>query len=258
MVPERLIVRHPPSTAAFHSALHVSWFLWPSFHWYSVPIGMSSKRSPMALWFTNLMILPSEVKSHFGQAAARAILRWKRPTPVAFRKSSKPKVSTHFQVPQSAASTVARSSDFARFRAGAATAAAAVSPSGWWTSTKVMAVPASFFVSVPASSSVIMAIKWSNSPPKDFCRMGALEADLRPPEGEAGLPGRGTSTTWMETTSTPVRSCFFVRVIDWRAKEPMSSAHGTLVPPQKTSPWNRLLSHTWTVISCGMRPAEKR
>mmetsp|Transcript_6689 Transcript_6689/g.18649 ORF Transcript_6689/g.18649 Transcript_6689/m.18649 type:complete len:205 (-) Transcript_6689:753-1367(-) len=103
MSPFREMRRVPPSAVFVHVALHFIWFLCPSFQSYSLSNGMSSRRSPMALWFTNLITSLSQVKSQLGQAADIAIFRWNMPTPVAFKKSSRPKVSTHFQWPTSGA-----------------------------------------------------------------------------------------------------------------------------------------------------------
>mmetsp|Transcript_1311 Transcript_1311/g.3953 ORF Transcript_1311/g.3953 Transcript_1311/m.3953 type:complete len:203 (-) Transcript_1311:984-1592(-) len=101
MSPLRSILNVPPSDITVQVALQTNWFLCPSFHWYSLSRGISSRKSPIALWLTNLITSFSIVKSQLGQAADIAILRWNMPTPVALKNSSKPKVSTHFQLPTS-------------------------------------------------------------------------------------------------------------------------------------------------------------
>mmetsp|Transcript_44668 Transcript_44668/g.120339 ORF Transcript_44668/g.120339 Transcript_44668/m.120339 type:complete len:233 (+) Transcript_44668:290-988(+) len=106
-LPLRSCTKDPPDApAGVQVAMTDQTFFCPSTFSYSSPRGISSVRRPIIVLLRKMTLSPDSLNSQSGHLAAPAVLRSKKDRFCAFRKSSRPHVSTHFHLPRSGAQGV--------------------------------------------------------------------------------------------------------------------------------------------------------
>mmetsp|Transcript_72850 Transcript_72850/g.144372 ORF Transcript_72850/g.144372 Transcript_72850/m.144372 type:complete len:224 (+) Transcript_72850:279-950(+) len=222
--------------------MHIIVLPWPSRQVYSSPMSRSSRKSPMALWFTKTNNSSTMLYSHLGHFAAFAILRWKTPTPVALRNSSRPLVSTHFHEPTSTripwslpdcltgctahageaeacASTLSSASDSLPDSIRSASAAGAA-----LSASRRQTVPTEGADRGVSESFRDQLTMLSNSMPESV-RLRIRTGRKQP------------LSAWRLRHTDPVGRSRLVSVNSLFSRWPISASHGTVTAPQSTSLW---------------------
>mmetsp|Transcript_75398 Transcript_75398/g.194382 ORF Transcript_75398/g.194382 Transcript_75398/m.194382 type:complete len:247 (-) Transcript_75398:332-1072(-) len=219
----------------------------------------------MALWLTKRTLPSATANSHAGHRAFAAIWRWRMPTPVFLRNSSRPQVSTQVHSPTRSAAgafagdgSASGATSGSAAAAGAGSAAAAASPFasasaiGWRSlSTGSSTSPSSRSTTAWASSASCGGGLMLSAPTSSLAAAFPSSSALAPSREGRDAPllavCRRRCSGRSVTRSVPVGWPRFSSVSSRASCATISLGSSTVTEPQCTSLWKRFLFHTWTV-----------